>query len=374
MTTATNTSSHRGPGATFRRELVRPWTKDHDLTDVLTVPVFDERFTDHMVLIDWDEQAGWHDPRVTAYGALPLDPAAAVLHYGLEIFEGLKAYRHPDGSVWAFRPERNAARFRHSARRLALPELSEDLFLEAIRQLVEVDRSWVPSMPGTTLYLRPMLVATDPFIGLRTPQRAQFVLIAGPTGPLHPTDEGVSMWVSSQYSRAGQGGTGAAKCGGNYASSLVALQEAVANGCAQVLFLDAATGSWLEEAGNMNIFLVRRDGTLVTPPLGETILAGVTRASIIELARQAGHHVEERPIALQEWRTGVTDGTITEAFACGTAAVITAIGQLRSTDGVIPAPTIGWGPVTAWLHERLTGIQFGQVPDENEWMVRLVRP
>jgi branched-chain amino acid aminotransferase len=336
---------------------------------VLADPAFGRVFTDHMVSAVWSAADGWHDAKLTAYGPTSIDPAAVVLHYGQTVFEGLKAYRQPDGSVALFRPERNAARMAKSARRLALPELPEDAFVEACRLLVDRDREWVPSGEGASLYLRPFTWATEIGLGVRPSETAMFQLIASPagnyfSGPLRP----VSLWLSQEYVRAAPGGTGEAKCGGNYAASLVAQQEAIANGCDQVVFLDAVEHRWLEELGGMNIFLVLDDGTLVTPEISGTILEGITRDSIVTLARELGHEVEERKVDVDEWRKGAADGRVVEVFACGTAAVITPIGALRWPDGEAVAGDGQPGTVTMKLRKALMDIQYGRAEDKHGWM------
>lgn len=341
--------------------------------EILADPGFGKHFTDHMVSIDWSIESGWHNAHVQPYGPLQLDPASSVLHYGQEIFEGLKAYRHTDGSIWTFRPEANAKRLQRSAKRMALPELSVSDFIESLKQLIAVDGSWVPSAPETSLYLRPFMIANESFLGVRAAHKVGYYLIASPAGAYFT--QGVSpvkIWLTSEYSRAGKGGTGAAKCGGNYASSLLAQVEAYENGCAQVLFLDSETGTNVEELGGMNVFFVHKDGTLVTPRLTGTILEGITRESIITLAKDRGLTVEERTVPITEWIDGVNSGQITEVFACGTAAVVTPIGQLLGADGLtvgdINAPA---GELTMSLREELTDIQYGRLPDRHSWMVRL---
>lgn len=341
--------------------------------EILADPGFGKHFTDHMVSIDWSVESGWHNAHVQPYGPLQLDPASSVLHYGQEIFEGLKAYRHTDGSIWTFRPEANAKRLQRSAKRMALPELSVSDFIESLKQLIAVDGSWVPSAPETSLYLRPFMIANESFLGVRAAHKVGYYLIASPAGAYFA--QGVSpvkIWLTSEYSRAGKGGTGAAKCGGNYASSLLAQVEAYENGCAQVLFLDSETGTNVEELGGMNVFFVHKDGTLVTPRLTGTILEGITRESIITLAKDRGLTVEERTVPITEWIDGVNSGQITEVFACGTAAVVTPIGQLLGADGLtvgdINAPA---GELTMSLREELTDIQYGRLPDRHSWMVRL---
>jgi branched-chain amino acid aminotransferase len=342
-----------------------------ELEEILAAPAFGQVFTDHMVDICWSEKGGWHRPRVQPYGPIALDPAASVLHYGQEIFEGLKAYRHPDGSVWSFRPDQNAKRMQRSAKRMALPELPEDYFLQSLRELIAVDGHWTPSAPETSLYLRPFMFAKEAFLGIRPAKKVNYYLIASPAGAYFPGGVSpVSIWLSTTYSRAGKGGTGQAKTGGNYAASLVAQMEAYDNGCQQVMFLDSVEGTYLEELGGMNIVLVYADGTLVTPA-SETILEGITRDSILQLAADRGHTVERRPVALEEFRQGVASGQITEVFACGTAAVVTPIGQVLTPDGPIGSADAEAGELTMSLREQLTDIQHGRAEDPYGWMVRL---
>jgi branched-chain amino acid aminotransferase len=338
---------------------------------ILADPGFGKHFTDHMVSIDWTLEGGWHNAAVTPYGPLQLDPAASVLHYAQEIFEGLKAYRHADDSIWTFRPEANAARLQRSAVRLALPQLSTEDFVESLKQLIAVDGSWVPSAPETSLYIRPFMFATESFLGVRSAQKVGYYVIASPagayfTGGVAP----VKIWLSTEYARAGKGGTGAAKTGGNYASSLLPQEEAYEHGCAQVLFLDSASGKYLEELGGMNIFLVYKDGTLVTPESG-SILDGITRDSIIQLAKDRGHTVEHRKVSIDEWREGVASGEIVEVFACGTAAVVTPIAQLKGVDFEIGDADAPAGEFTMSIRQELTDIQYGRLPDRHGWLTRL---
>ena len=345
---------------------------------VLASPGFGKTFTDHMVLATWTAEAGWHDGKVTAYGPLSLDPSAAVLHYAQEIFEGMKAYRHADGSVWTFRPEANAARFARSAGRLALPVLPEEDFVGSLRALVTADEAWVPSGDGgeASLYLRPFMFASEAFLGVRPARQVTYCVIASPAGPYFAGGlKPVSIWLSTAYTRAAPGGTGAAKCGGNYAASLAAQVEATANGCDQVAFLDAVERRWVEELGGMNLYFVHRDGSIVTPELTGTILEGITRSSILELAEELGHQVKERRISVEEWRDGVASGDITEVFACGTAAVVTPVGRLAWEGGemLIGDPEVdgGVGPVTAGLRQALLDVQYGRTPDTRGWLTRL---
>ena len=342
--------------------------------DILAEPGFGQHFTDHMVLACWTPDAGWHRGRVTAYGPLEIEPATATLHYAQEVFEGLKAYRHDDGSIWAFRPTLNAARFQYSARRLALPELPVEDFIGAISALVETDRDWVPSGGERSLYLRPFMFASEVFLGVRPAREVTLCVIASPAGPYFATGvKPVSIWLSEEYVRAAPGGTGSAKAGGNYAASLLPQQEAIANGCDQVAFLDAVERRWVEELGGMNLFFVQDDGSLVTPQLTDSILEGVTRASVMDLAADLGFKVEERRFSIGEWREGVASGRITEVFACGTAAVVTPVGRLVWGAGEVDCSVEGdAGPVTQGIRKALVDIQYGRAEDTFGWMHRVL--
>jgi branched-chain amino acid aminotransferase len=338
---------------------------------ILENPGFGKFFTDHMVDICWSEHGGWHRPRVQPYGPIALDPAAAVLHYAQEIFEGLKAYRHEDGSIWTFRPEANAARMQRSARRLALPELPTEYFVDSLRQLVALDADWVPTAPETSLYLRPFMFAKEAFLGVRAAKKVNYYVIASPAGAYFSGGVApVSIWLSTDYARAGRGGTGAAKTGGNYASSLIAQQEATEHGCAQVMFLDSEEGKYLEELGGMNVVLVHKDGTLITPE-SPSILEGITLDSVLQLARDRGLATEMRRVSIDEWREGFDAGDITEVFACGTAASITPVAQLKAANFTIGSEDAPAGELTMSLRQELTDIQYGRVPDRHGWLTRL---
>ncbi|QDH11046.1 branched-chain amino acid aminotransferase [Nocardioides dongxiaopingii] len=351
----------------FSTTLTSEPTTDERLAEILANPGFGVHFTDHMVTIEWTPDAGWHDARVTPYGPLTLDPATAVLHYAQETFEGMKAYRHGDGSVWTFRPEENAARMVRSSHRLALPVLEVEDFVRAVDALVAVDERWVPESGGEkSLYLRPFMFASEAFLGVRPSQHVTFMVIASPAGAYFKGGvKPVTLWLTEDYTRAGRGGMGAAKTGGNYASSLVAQQEASSHGCDQVVFLDAQEGRYIEELGGMNLYFVHDDGHIVTPATG-TILEGITRASIIELAGKLGHPVEERRFSIDEWREGVTSGRITEIFACGTAAVVTPVGALRWDGGEVAAPAST--DLTMRIRQALVDVQFGRAEDTFGWM------
>ena len=338
---------------------------------LLKDPGFGRVFTDHMVTIRWTRDGGWQDAQLRARAPIALDPAAAVLHYGQEIFEGLKAYRRDNG-IALFRPEQNARRFNASAARMALPQLPEHLFLGAIDELVKADVAWVPGGDGS-LYLRPFLFATEAFLGVRPSAECLFMLIASSVGSYFKGgDKAVTVWLSEHYTRAADGGTGAAKCGGNYAASLLAQAEAIEHGCDQVVFLDAAERRWVEELGGMNVFFVFDDGAIQTPPLSGTILPGITRDSILALARRQGRVVREERYAIDQWRADAASGRLRECFACGTAAVVAAIGKIKSQQGDFSIGDGSGGPVTAALKTELVGIQRGQIADVDGWVRKIL--
>ena len=345
--------------------------------EILSAPGFGKYFTDNMVLVDYDVDRGWHSAKVTPYGPIALDPSAMVLHYGQEVFEGLKAYRQLDGSIAAFRPEANALRLQRSAERLAMPPLPVDDFIESLRALLDADNAWVPPAGGEeSLYLRPFMFASQAGLGVNAPS-SQYVysVIGSPAGAYFSGGiKPVCVWLSTEYVRAAPGGTGAAKCGGNYAAAFLAQAQATAQGCDQVVWLDAVERRFIEEMGGMNLFFVfgsGADARLVTPELSGSLLPGITRESLLTLAIDAGFSVEERRISTEELRKGVTSGDITEVFACGTAAVITPVGHVKSeTDDY----TIGngtTGEVTQALRDTLTGIQRGTFADTHGWMTTL---
>lgn len=346
---------------------------DKQLAEVLANPGFGNHFTDHMLTVEWTPEQGWHNGRIEAYAPLSLDPSAAVLHYAQEIFEGMKAYRHADGSIWSFRPEANAARMARSSERLALPVLEIEDFVQTVFDLVKVDQRWVPEASESdekSLYLRPFMFASESFLGVRPAQHVTYMVIASPAGSYFKGGvKPVRIWLTEDYTRAGRGGMGAAKTGGNYASSLVAQAEASANGCDQVVFLDAQEGKYVEELGGMNLYFVHADGRIVTPETG-TILEGITRASIIELAGKLGYTVEERKFAIDEWKSGVESGEITEVFACGTAAVVTPVGELVYNGGSIASA--GDDEVWKTIRKQLVDIQFGRAEDTFGWMRKIV--
>jgi branched-chain amino acid aminotransferase len=335
----------------------------------LVDPGFGRVFTDHMATIRFSDDKGWHDARIGARRPLTVDPSTAVLHYAQEIFEGLKAYRQADGTTALFRPEANARRFRNSARRMAMAELPEDLFLESIRELVRVDADWIPDSPDGALYLRPFMIASEVFLGVKPSAEYLYMVIASSVGAYWKGGaRPISIWVSQNYSRAAPGGTGDAKCGGNYAASLAAQSEAIRQGCDQVVFLDAVERRWVEELGGMNVFFVFADGSIATPPLTGTILPGITRDSILTIARDAGLTVREEPYGIDQWRADATSGRLTEAFACGTAAVVTPIGSVKAQAGGFQIGGGGTGQTTQRMLDTLTDIQRGRAPDPHGWM------
>ena len=345
---------------------------DEERSALLANPGFGKVFTDHMVMIRYSADKGWHDARVTARAPIPMDPACAVLHYAQEIFEGMKAYRLPDGGAALFRADANARRFRQSARRMAMAELPEGLFLESVRALVKADADWIPHVEGGALYLRPFMFASEVFLGVKPATEYLYMVIASPVGAYFKGGApSISLWVSQDYSRAAPGGTGAAKCGGNYAASLLPQSEAIAGGYDQVVFLDAAERRWVEELGGMNLFFVMADGSMVTPPLSGTILPGITRDSVIQLARDAGLEVREERYAIDQWKADAESGVLRETFACGTAAVVTSVGKVSAPDWSFSIGNGGTGEVTTRLRDQLVAIQRGEAADTHGWVERL---
>jgi branched-chain amino acid aminotransferase len=337
---------------------------------LLADPGFGRIFTDHMVTIRYVDGKGWYDARVEARAPIPIDPASAVLHYAQEIFEGLKAYQGADGGITMFRPDANAARFRQSAARMAMAQLPDELFLGSLDELVRIDRQWIPTDEGGSLYLRPFMYASEAFLGVKPSSEYLYVVIASPVGSYFKSGvKPVSLWVSQDFTRAAPGGTGEAKCGGNYAASLSAQAQAGEHGCDQVVFLDAVERRYVDELGGMNVFFVYDDDTLVTPPLTGTILPGITRDSIIKLAADDGLTVVERPYSFEEWRADVASGRLREAFACGTAAVITSIGRVAWPDGEFTMPSEA--KMTERLRDQLVDIQRGRTPDKHGWVRRV---
>ncbi|MFF0737863.1 branched-chain amino acid aminotransferase [Streptomyces chartreusis] len=355
---------------------VREPVPERDREAILAEPAFGQSFTDHMITLRWSAEKGWHDGRLEPYGPFTLDPATSVFHYGQELFEGMKAYRQDSGSIVLFRPQENAARFNASARRMAMPELPEETFVRALELLVTQDRDWVPTEPGTSLYLRPFLIATQRGLGFTHPSDSYlFCVIASPSaayfgGGAKP--RALTVWLSEDYTRAAPGGTGAAKVGGNYGGSLVASRQATEQGCDQVVWLDSAERTWVEEMGGMNLFFVRTPRNsrprIMTPALTGTLLPGITRDSLLRLAPTLGIGAEEGRISTGQWRAECASGELTEVFACGTAAVMAPVGTVRGVHG-------GWtvgdgepGPITLCLRDELLGIQYGLRPDPFGWI------
>ncbi len=337
----------------------------------LVDPGFGRIFTDHMAVVRYNQAKGWHGARIECRSHFPLDPALAVLHYAQEIFEGLKAYKRDDGGVNLFRPDANARRFRNSAERMAMAPLPEPVFIEAVEQLVRIDRDWIPGGEGS-LYLRPFMIASEVFLGVKPSAEYLFAVIASPVGSYFKGGPApVSIWVSENYTRAAIGGTGAVKCGGNYAASLRAQAEAIEHGCDQVVFLDAVERRYVEELGGMNVFFVFDDGSLLTPPLG-TILPGITRDSIIALAKDSGTPVREELYTIEQWRADAASGKLKEAFACGTAAVISPIGKVCSASGDFLISGGAAGPVAMGLRKKLVDIQYGRAADPHNWIRKVL--
>jgi branched-chain amino acid aminotransferase len=348
-------------------------TPDHVRSALIADPGFGTVFTDHMVVVDYDEAlGGWQAPVIGPREAIALDPAASVLHYAQEIFEGMKAFAHAEGGLSLFRPEANAARFNASARRMAMPELPEDLFLAAVREIVIADAAWLPPIEGGSLYIRPFMFASEAFLGVRPARQYKFIVIISAAGNYFKKGVNpVKIWVAQDYVRAAPGGTGAAKTGGNYAASLVPQAQATQNGCDQVVFLDAIEHRWVEELGGMNLFFVRADGSVVTPPLSGTILPGITRESLIHMLRDEGLEVREEPYSIDQWRAEAESGHLLEVMACGTAAVVTPVGTVASPSGEFHIGAGGIGQMTAKMRERLVDIQHGRVPDKHGWVMRV---
>lgn len=331
---------------------------------------FGVHFSDHMFRMEY-ARGEWRDPRIVPYGPIPLDPSAMVLHYGQEIFEGLKAYYASDGSICLFRPEKNAERMNRSAARMCLPQIPVEDQLQAIRELVRLDREWIPREKGASLYIRPTMIATEAGLGVRPAAECLFFVITGPVGAYYARGfDPVRILVEESYVRAAVGGTGEAKTGGNYAASLLAAKKAKEKGFDQVLWLDAANRRTVEEVGTMNIFFVLR-GELVTPPLSGSILPGVTRDSVLALAREWKIPVAERPIDIEEVMRGASDGTLSEAFGSGTAAVISPVGAFSFRGTEIPVNEGKAGELSVRLFREITGIQYGEIEDRHGWIRRV---
>jgi branched-chain amino acid aminotransferase len=332
---------------------------------------FGRLFTDRMLMAEWKVDKGWFDARIEPYGPFVLDPSCLVFHYAQEIFEGLKAYKWPDGTIALFRPEMNARRFNHSAERLCMPEVPEELFLKGIEELVRLESNWIPTSPGTSLYIRPTMIAVDPVLGVHPSDHYYFYVILSPVGAYYPKGfNPVRIMVEDRFVRAAPGGTGEAKTGGNYASSLKAGLEAKKKGFDQVLWLDGVHRRYVEEVGAMNMFFAYQD-VVVTAPLSGSILNGVTRDSVLRLAGTLGFRVEERPIEIGELMADIRSGKVKEAFGSGTAAVITPVGELAYKDECLSVGTGGVGALTQRLYDTLTGIQNGTIEDTFGWIRKI---
>lgn len=330
---------------------------------------FGKSFTDHMASATWSKDEGWHDKKIRAYENITLSPAAAILHYGQEVFEGLKAYRYSDNSIWTFRPKYNAVRFNMSAERMCMPTFDVQDFIASIVGLVNVDKAWVPKKEGSALYLRPFMYADEPFLGVRASNSVQYLCIASPVGPYFGANvKDLEIWVDKTFHRAGPGGTGFAKTAGNYAAAMLPQENATSKGFNQVCFLDSVSNRYLEELGGMNVFVVYSDGSIATPALTGTILEGSTRSSIITLLEVEGVTVKQKHIDIDELVDDIRSNKVAEMFACGTAAVIAPIGRLASEDFDVRIPS---GDVTKHLYNTLTGIQKGVLEDKFGWMYKL---
>lgn len=328
---------------------------------------FGKTFTDHMFVMNYTTGQGWHDARIVPYAPIALEPSAMCFHYGQEVFEGMKAYRAADGSIRLFRPEENFKRLNSSNERLVIPQLDEDFALEALKKLIEIEKDWVPSASGTSLYIRPFIIAVDPFLGVRAGDEYLFIIILSPSGAYYASGlNPVSIYVEKNYVRAVKGGMGYTKTGGNYAASLKAQDEAHGQNYSQVLWLDGVEKKYIEEVGAMNIFFVI-DGEVVTPELQGSILPGITRKSAIELCRAKGYKVSERRISIEEISAAYDNGKLDEVFGTGTAAVISPVGVLKWGDKVMEISDGKIGKISHMLYDTLTGIQWGTIPDDFGW-------
>ena len=333
--------------------------------------VFGKQFTDRMFVMEYDTGKGWHSARIQPYGPFTIDPAAMVLHYSQEIFEGLKAFRCPDGEITMFRPADNVARFNQSARRMCMPEVDEKFFLESMLELIRLEADWVPRTEGTSLYIRPTMIATEPMLGVRPADQYLCYVILCPVGAYYKGGVApVKIWISDHYVRAAEGGTGEAKTGGNYAASLYAAREATLKGFDQVLWLDAKEKKYVEEVGSMNMLFLY-DGKIVTSPLKGTVLDGITRRSTLKLLKGMGYAIEERALSVDEVMEGAQNGRLKEAFGTGTAVVISPVGSFCYRDQCVQLGDGQPGELTMQLYNKLTGIQYGQQPDEHGWVTRL---
>ena len=330
---------------------------------------FGHIFTDHMFVMNYTEGKGWHDARVVPYGPIPLDPSAMVFHYGQTMFEGMKAYKGDDGTVYLFRPDMNAKRANSTNDRLCIPQIPEDDFVQAVKAVVDIDRDWIPTDPGTSLYIRPFVIATDEFLGVAPSKTYLFIVILSPSGAYYESGlEPVGIWIEDEYVRAVKGGMGFTKTGGNYAASLIAQVKAHDDGYAQVLWLDGVERKYIEEVGSMNIFF-KINGKVVTPALNGSILPGITRNSIIRVCKDWGYEVEERRISVDELVAAAKDGSLEEVFGTGTAAVVSPVNKLRYVDDVMMIGDGSIGELTQKLYDELTGIQWGKREDTRGWRV-----
>ena len=332
---------------------------------------FGKHFTDYMFVMDWDKEQGWHDAAIVPYGGIPMDPATMVLHYAQEIFEGMKAYRTADGSIQLFRPDKNMARMNVSCERLCIPKIDEEFAIKAIKTLVEVDKDWVPSLDGTSLYIRPYIFATDAHVGVHPAKHLTFAIILSPVGAYYPQGIApVKIFVEQKYVRAVIGGTGFTKAGANYAISLKGQEEAAEQGYVQTLWLDGVERKYVEEVGSMNVFF-KIDGEVVTPALVGSILGGITRMSIIELLQSKGYKVSERRLSIDELVEAFKAGKLEEAWGTGTAAVISPVGHLKWEDKIMEINDNKIGQISQMLYDTMTGIQWGKIPDEFGWTVEV---
>ncbi|MBP3569352.1 MAG: branched-chain amino acid aminotransferase [Lachnospiraceae bacterium] len=328
-------------------------------------------FTDHMFVMNYEKGKGWFDPRVVPYQPISLEPSAMVFHYGQEMFEGLKAYRADDGRALLFRPDMNAKRTNNTNKRLCIPEIPVEDFIQAVQAVVKVDEAWIPNKPGTSLYIRPFIIATDPFLGVRPSDTYMFIIILSPVGAYYP--EGlnpVKIWIEDDYVRAVKGGIGEAKTGGNYVASMAAQLKAHDEGYSQVLWLDGVERKYIEEVGAMNIFF-KINGKVLTPMLNGSILPGITRNSVIALCKEWGYEVEERRISVDELYEASVNGTLEEVWGTGTAAVISPVGHLRFQDTVMQIKDGGIGELSQKLYDTVTGIQLGKIEDTRGWVVEV---
>ena len=333
--------------------------------------VFGTIFTDHMFMMDYEEGKGWIDPRIVPYQKLELEPSCMVFHYGQEMFEGLKAYKADDGRILLFRPDKNIERANRSNRRICIPEIPEDIFMEALKTVVKVDEDWIPTKPGTSLYIRPFIIATDPFLGVRPSHTYKFMIILSPVGAYYASGlDPVKIWIEDEYVRAVKGGIGEAKTGGNYVASLASQVKAHDEGYAQVLWLDGVHRKYIEEVGAMNIFF-KINGTVVTPELNGSILPGVTRDSAIQLCKMWGIPVEERRISVDEVVKTAESGEMEECFGTGTAAVVSPVGELRFEKEKMPISNNQIGELTQRIYDTITGIQLGRIKGPEGWSVEV---